>query len=73
MKILSAMAVGTMALFASGVSFAQNGSMMNGGASGDGWMNGFGAMGGYGGVWLPALLIIAVVGIVAFVVAQKRK
>ncbi len=73
MKILSATAVGTMALFASGVSFAQNGSMMNGGASGDGWMNGYGAMDGYGGIWLPALLVIAVVGIVALAIAQKRK
>ncbi len=73
MKSLFAMAVGTMTLFASGVSFAQSGSMMNGGASGDGWMNGYGAMGGYGGVWLPALLVIAIVGIVAFVVAQRRK
>ena len=73
MKILLAMAVGTVTLLATGVSLAQNGNMMNGGASGDGWMNGFGAMGGYGGVWLPALLVIAVVGIVALAVAQRRK
>ena len=73
MKTLLAMAVGTLTLLATGVSFAQNGNMMNGGASGDGWMNGYGAMGGYGGPWVPTLLVIAVVGLVAWVVAQKRK
>ncbi len=73
MKILFAMAVGTMTLLASGVSLAQNANMMNGGASGDGWMNGYGMMDGYAGVWLPALLVIAVVGIVALAVAQRRK
>ncbi len=73
MKSLLAMAVGTVTMLATGVSFAQNGNMMNGGASGDGWMNGYGAMGGYGGPWVPTLLVIAVVGLVAWVVAQKRK
>ena len=73
MKILFAMAVVTMILLASSVSLAQNATMMNGGASGDGWMNGYGMMDGYAGVWLPALLVIAVVGIVALAVAQRRK
>ena len=41
--------------------FAQNGNMMNGA-----WM------GGYGGVWVP-ILLVAVVGLVAWVVMQKRK
>ena len=45
MKTLLAIAVGTVTLLATGVSFAQTGNMMNGGASGDGWMNGYGAMG----------------------------
>lgn len=43
------------------VAFAQSGNMMNGA-----WM------GGYGGVWMPILLVL-VVGLVAWVVIQKRK
>ena len=73
MKNLLAMAVGTVTLLATSVAFAQNGNMMNGGTAGDGWMNGYGAMGGYGGPWVPTLLVIAVVGFVAWVIAQKRK
>lgn len=34
---------------------------------------GFGWMGGYGGIWLPILLVIVLVGVVAWVVAPKRK
>jgi hypothetical protein len=73
MKTLLAMTVGTVTLLATGVSLAQNGNMMNGGTGGDGWMNGYGAMGGYGGVWVPTLLVIVVVGLVAWVVTQNRK
>jgi len=73
MKTLLVMAVGTVALLATGVSFAQNGNMMNGGTGGGGWMNGYGGMGGYGGIWVPTLLVILVVGLVAWVVTQKRK
>ena len=73
MKTLLAMAVGMVTLLATGVSLAQNGNMMNGGAGGDGWMNGYGAMGGYGGIWVPTLLVIVVVGFVAWVVTQNRK
>lgn len=73
MKTLLAIAVGTVTLFATSVSFAQTGNMMNGGAPGDGWMNGYGAMGGYGGIWVPTLLVIVVVGFVAWVVTQNRK
>jgi ABC-type cobalamin transport system permease subunit len=47
--------------------------MMNGGTASGGWMNGYGAMGGYGGIWVPTLLVIAVVGLVAWIVMQKRK
>ena len=64
------MVVGTVPLLATGVSFAQNANMMNGGNGGmwgDGWM------GGYGGIWVPTLLVIVVVGLVAWVVTQKRK
>jgi len=59
---------GTMAA-ASALAQSQGGygSGMMGGY-GPGWMGG-----GYGGVWLPVLLVIAVVGLVAWVVAQKKK
>ena len=60
MKLLT-VAPAITALMSPGLALAQNANMMNGG-----WM------GGYGGVWLPVLLII-VVGIVAWVVMQKRK
>ena len=73
MKTLLAMSVGTVTLLASGVSFAQNGNMMGGGTGGDGWMNGYGVMGGYGGIWVPTLIVIVIVGLVAWVVTQKRK
>ena len=70
MKTLLAMVVGTVALFATAVSFAQNGNMMNGGNGGM-WDGGW--MGGYGGIWMPALLVIVVVGLVAWFVTQKGK
>jgi uncharacterized membrane protein len=73
MKTLLATVVGTASLLISDVSLAQNGSMMNGGTGSGGWMNGYGAMGGYGGIWVPTLLVIAVVGLVVWIVTQKRK
>lgn len=73
MKTLLATAVGTLTLLATGVALAQSGNMMNGGASGNGWMNGYGVMGGSGGVWVPTLLVIVVVGFVAWIIMQKRK
>ena len=66
MKNLFAPAVGVAALLATGVASAQSGSMMNGGHWGGGWM------GGYGGVWVPVLLVV-VVGLVAWIVMQNRK
>jgi len=41
--------------------------MMNSG------MGDFGWMGGYGGIWVPVLLVIVVVGLVAWFVKQKGK
>lgn len=73
MKILLAPVVGAASLLTSSISLAQNGSMMNGGTGSGTWMNGYGAMGGYGGIWVPILLVIAVAGVVAWIVAQKRK
>ncbi len=67
MKSLMAMVVGSVSMLASGVSSAQNGGMMNGGGMwGGGWM------GGYGG-YLGPILLIAVVGLVVWVVLQRRK
>ena len=58
MKTLLAMAVATVPLLATRVSFAQTGNMMmNGGLWGGGWM------GGYGGMWVPILLLVVVVGL----------
>ncbi len=68
MKTLLAMVVGTVPLLATGVALAQSGNMMNGG----GW-GGMGWMGGYGGIWGPILLVIVVVGVVAFVMQRKGK
>lgn len=66
MKNLLAIAVGTVPLLTTGVSFAQNGNMMNGGAWGYGWM------GGYGGIWMPILMVIVVVALVVWIVKQKK-
>ena len=67
MKNLLAMAVGTVLLLSTGVSFAQSGGMMTGGPWGGGWM------GGYGGIWMPILLVIVVVAVVVWVVNQRNK
>ena len=67
MKTLLAMAVGMVPLLVTGVALAQNGNMMNGGGWSMGWM------GGYGGIWGPILLVIVVVGVVAFVMQRKGK
>ena len=67
MKTLLVMAVGTVSLLATSVSWAQNGNMMNGGTWGSGWM------GGYGGIWMPILLIIVVAGLVAWIVKRGGK
>lgn len=66
MKNPFALAVSAAAALATDVASAQGGSMMNGGHWGGGWM------GGYAGVWVPILLVV-VVGLVAWIVMQKRK
>lgn len=65
MKNLLATVFGTVFLLATGVSLAQTGNMMNDGMWGSGWM------GGYGGIWVPLLLVIVVVGLVAWIVKRK--
>ena len=66
MKNLPTRVCGFLPLGLSGLAAAQSGTMMDGGMHGTGWM------GGYGGYWGPVLLII-VIGLVAWVVMQKRK
>jgi hypothetical protein len=67
MKKSIAMAGGAVPLLATGAVWAQTGNMMNGGM-----MSGFVWMGGYGGYGEPVLLVV-VVGLVAWVVMQERK
>lgn len=65
MKSLYAIAVGTVPLLTTGVSFAQSGNMM-GGTWGYGWM------GGYGGPWMWILMVIVGVALVVWIVKQKK-
>ncbi|MEO8654277.1 MAG: hypothetical protein ABI409_09150 [Ramlibacter sp.] len=67
MKTISAFIVGAIALLTSGFALAQAGNMMNGGTWGSGWM------GGYGGVWTPILLVVVIVGVIAWIVTRGRK
>lgn len=66
MKNLSAITAATASLLATDVALAQNSNMMNGGMWDGGWM------GGYGGIWGPIALVV-VIGLLAWVVMQKRK
>ena len=66
MKSFLATVAGTVPIWFSGAASAQSGPMMNGGMGGYGWM------GGHGGYWVPVLLVV-VVGLVAWIVMQKRK
>lgn len=67
MKHLSLISIAAAAMLASGATSAQSGTMMNGASWGSGWM------GGYGGIWTPILLVIAVAGVVAWIVGRKGK
>ena len=67
MKHISAIPVATASLLATSASWAQNGTMMNGGTWGSGWM------GGYGGIWTPVLLVVVLVGVIAWIVNRKDK
>lgn len=53
----------TLPLGLSGLASAQGGTMMGGGMGGSGWM---------GGYWGPVLLVV-VVGLVAWIVMRGRK
>lgn len=63
MKNLLAMALATVAMLFTGVSFAQSGNMMNGG----GWM------GGDGWAWMPILFLVVLVALVVWIVKRKDK
>lgn len=67
MKIVPAILISLGALLVGDVALAQNGHMMNDGMWNAGWM------GGYGGMWLPILLVIAVVAVVAWMLGRKGK
>ena len=69
MKTLFAMTVAALPLLLPGAAVA----MMQGGNWGGGWMAGVDGMGGHAGVWIPVLLVIAVVVLLALVITQKRK
>jgi len=60
------MAASALAQTQGGSGYGMGSGMM--GVYGAGWMDG-----GYGGIWVPVLLVIVVVGLVAWFVAQKRK
>ena len=66
MKTLRAIALATVPVLTTDVSFAQNANMMNGGAWSNSWM------GGYGGIWMPILMIAVVVALVVWIVKQKK-
>lgn len=67
MKFLSCAAVAAVVMGSATVSWAQTGHMMDGGMWGGGWM------GGYGGFWVPVVLAIVVVGLIAWIVKQRGK
>lgn len=67
MNVLRTGLAGLVPLLSTGVASAQSGHMMDGGIGGYGWM------GGHGGIWLPILAVVAVTGLVAWVVKQKGK
>ena len=67
MKTPVSLIAGAVPVFAAGASLAQSGNMMGGDGGGMGWM------GGFGGLWLPILLLVVVVGVVAWVVGQRSK
>ena len=64
MNALRTLVFGAVPLLTGGAALAQSGNMM-GGSWGDGWM------GGYGGMWMPILLVVAIVAIVVLVMRRK--
>ena len=67
MKMFLAMLFGMGLFSVSTVSLAQNGNMMSGGMWNGGWMA------GYGGMWVPILLVVVVIAVVAWMLGRKDK
>jgi hypothetical protein len=67
MKSTIATAIGSVPALACGMASAQSAAMMNGGG-----MRGGDWIGGYGGYWGPLLLVV-VIGVIVWVILQKRK
>ena len=67
MNIFLAVVSSVATLMVSSVAVAQSGNMMSGGMWNGGWM------GGYGGMWVPILLVIVVVAVVAWMLGRKGK
>ena len=65
-KLELATAVNLALALGTGPVHAQSGHMMDGGGWSGGWM------GGYGGMWIPVLLVVAV-GLLVWIVVQRRK
>lgn len=65
MKLSFHRAAAAAATLGTGLVHGQDGHMMNGGWHG-GWM------GGSGGVWIPILLVV-IVGLLVWIVTQRRK
>ena len=66
MKFRTALAAAAALATGTSLVHAQGGHMMNGGGWYGGWMR------GYGGVWIPILLVV-IVGLLVWVVMQRRK
>ncbi len=70
-KALFTFTIGTASVLAAGAAFGQSGTTMNGG----GGMVDHGSMGAglFGGFWVPVLLVVALVGFVAWMATRKDK
>lgn len=66
MKALVAVAIWTVFLVTANTSLAQSGRMMNDGMWSGGWM-------GFGGFWMPLLLVLLAVGVIALLFQRKGK
>ena len=64
MKTSFAIALGTLPMLATQSAFAQNNSVMN---------RGMMESSGYAGLWLPVLLIVAAIALVAWRIKRRRK
>ena len=65
MRILPMLVIASLPLMSITAAQAQAGPMMNGGGM---WFDGW--MGGYGGPWVPLLLAIVMVGLVAWIIRR---